>query len=214
MNAPTKKVRVFLADDHAVVREGLSRLIADTHDLELAGTASSSSEVIQAARGADWDAVVLDIGLPGAGGVEVLSQLKAMAPDLPVVIFTMHREDRFAVRLLKAGAAAFLTKTRAPGEVLEAIRKVARGGRYVPPTIGELLLDEKNTPSEKYEALTDREYQVFRLILDGKEPSHIAIELHLSPSTVSTHIRRIKQKLGVQSTSDIVRYGFRAGLVD
>lgn len=209
-----RRLRVFIADDHAVVRDGLARLMSDTSDLEVAGTASDSASVVKQARDADWDVVVLDIGLPGAGGVEVLSQLKAMAPQLPVIIFTMHPEDRFAVRLLKAGAAGYLCKTRSPSEVLEAVRRVAAGGRWVPPTIGELLLDDRASPTHKYETLTDREYQVFRMILDGKDPSHVAIELHLSPSTVSTHIRRIKQKLGAQSTADVIRYGFRAGLID
>lgn len=209
-----KRVRVFIADDHAVVREGLARLIDETDDLEVAGTASDSASVVKQARGAAWDVVVLDIGLPGAGGVEVLGQLKAMAPKLAVVIFTMHPEDRFAVRLMRAGAAGYLSKTRSPMEVLEAVRRVAAGGRYVPPTIGELLLDDRGAPAHRYETLTDREYQVFRMILDGKDPSSVAIELHLSPSTVSTHIRRIKQKLGAQSTADVIRYGFRAGLID
>ncbi len=208
-------IRVFVADDHAIVREGLGRLIEGTDGLVLVGSAATSSEVMTRARSqCDFDVIVLDIGLPGAGGVEVLGQLRAERPEVKVLIFTMHPEDRLAVRLLKAGARGFVNKARDPIEVIEAISKVAAGGRHVPPSVGELLLHDVTAPANRHDALTDRENQVFLLLVGGKDPSDIAIELHLSPSTVSTHIRRVKDKLGARSTADLVRYAFRVGLVD
>lgn len=207
-------IRVFLADDHAIVRSGLERLISDASDMNVVGTASSSDEVIARARAEVWDVLVLDIGLPPAGGIEVLSLLRLEKPSLAIIIFTMHPEDRLAVRLLRSGASGFINKSRPPTEVIDAIRKVSSGGRYVPPAVGELLLDGPASAGPKHETLTDREYQVFLLILEGRDPSDIAIALHLSPSTVSTHLRRIKEKLGTRTTADIIRYGFRTGLVE
>ena len=207
-------IRVFIADDHAIVRDGLVHMIEDAPDMTPVGTAGDSGEVVDRARVEEWDVLILDLSLPGAGGVEVLEQLRALKPKLPVVVFSMHPEERFAVRLLRAGAAGYVHKGRSPLEVLAAVRKVAAGGQYVTPTVGELLLAAGKRPPQSHETLSDREYQIFLLLLDGKQPSDIATELYLSPSTVSTHIRRVKEKLGAHSTAELVRYGLRAGLID
>jgi DNA-binding NarL/FixJ family response regulator len=207
-------IRVFVADDHAIVREGLVRLIEGAADMTPVGSAGDSDTVVQRARGEEWDVLVLDLSLPGAGGVEVFEQLRASKPTLPIVIFTMHPEDRYAVRLLRGGAAAYINKARPPTEVLEAIRKAAQGGRYVTQSVGELLLEGGGEGIQPHETLTDREYQIFLLLLEGKAPSDIAKQLFLSMSTVSTHIRRVKDKLGAESSADLVRYAFRAGLIE
>lgn len=206
-------IRVFIADDHAMIRDGLSRLIETTTDLILAGEADNGQDVIDQARDADWDVLVLDLSLPG-GGEATLQSLQVIRPQLPVILFSMHPEDQYAIRLLKSGAAGYLSKGRSSFELLQAIRTVAQGKKYLTPELAEKLLDGKSTEqAAPHELLTDREYQVFMLLLDGKQPNEIVAELHVSASTVSTHINKIKQKLNTPTIVDIVKYAYRVGIL-
>ena len=206
--------RVFIADDHAIMRSGLAQLIDSNDDMETVGTAEDSAGVLRASHQQEWDVLVLDLSLPGAGGLEVLQQLKASKPKLPIVVFSMHPENRYALRVLRAGAAAYINKGESPLELVAAIRKAAAGGRYITHSVGELLLDSSGNQGPPHESMTEREYQVFMAILGGKQPSEIAGILGLSNSTVSTHIRHIRDKLGVESLADIIRYGLQNDLIE
>lgn len=206
-------IRVFIADDHAIIREGLARIIHETDDIELAGQAEECERVLTLAPDADWDVLILDLSLPG-GGAETLQRLQYIRPQLPVIIFSMHPEDQYAIQLLKSGASAYLTKGRATEEMIAAIRTVARGERYVTQNIAAQLLFTNPTSGHKpHELLSARESQVFMLILDGKQPSDIVSELNISPSTVSTHIQNVKKKLGASSIVELVKYAYRSGIL-
>ncbi len=206
-------IKVFIADDHTMIRDGLIRLMETTTDLIFAGEADNGQEAMAQARNADWDVLLLDLSLPG-GGEATLQSIQSIRPDLPVIIYSMHPEDQYAIRLLKAGAAAYLSKGRSSTELLQAIRKVAQGKKYITHELAEKLLDGKETAAAApHELLTDREYQVFMLLLDGKQPNDIVAELHVSASTVSTHINKIKQKLNTPTIVDIVKYAYRSGIL-
>lgn len=209
-------IRVFLADDHAIVRHGLRQLIAAQPDMQLVGEASDGRQVLTAAGRASWDVLVLDLSLPRVNGTEVLRRLRVELPRLRVLVLSMYPESQYAARLLREGAAAYLSKTHAPEEVLAAVRAVARGWTYVSPTIAEELrtADDGAAPGEPpHASLSAREYQVFTLIFQGSRVTDIAAELDLSASTVSNHVARIKEKLGARSIAEIVNYAHRAGLV-
>lgn len=206
-------IRVFVADDHEMIRDGLARLLDASNDLELVGQAENGQDVVRQVKDADWDVLVLDLNLPG-GGEATLQSVQSIRPKLPVIIFSMHPEDQYALRLLKAGAMAYLTKGRPSSELLDAIRKVHQGKKYITHELAMKLLDGQN-PNDGFphENLSDREHQVFMLLLSGKQPSEIVAELHVSASTVSTHINKIKQKLGAPTVVDIVKYAYRVGLL-
>ena len=178
-------IRALIADDHAIVRQGLRQILQDTGDMEVTGEAASGPEALDRARGATYDVLVLDITLPGRSGFDVLKVLRVERPELPVLVLSMHPEEQFAIRLLKAGAAGYLNKETAPEELVKAIHKVVSGGRYVSPTLAERLAFEINASPEKlvHETLSDREFQVMRLIASGKSAKQIAADLGLSVKT-------------------------------
>ena len=214
MRSEANPIKVFIADDHAVIREGVARILEAAPDMHFAGQAESGHDVLELVRTADWDVLILDLSLPG-GGEATMQSLQAIRPALPVIIFSMHPEDQYAIRLLKAGASAYLTKGRAGKELLDAIRKVARGKRYITQELAEQLLEQRDSvEAPGHELLTDREHQVFMLLLDGKQPGEIVEELHVSASTVSTHIQNIKRKLNAPSVVALVKYAYRVGLLD
>ncbi len=202
-------IRVLVADDHAVVRRGVLQILADAPDIVVAGEASTGREVLQAVWKNNFDVLVLDIGMPDGGGLEVLKQLRTLKLDLQVLILSMYPEKQYAVRALKAGAAGYLTKESAPDELVTAIRKVAQGGKYVTRSLAEKLAAEvgREVEKEPHETLSDREYQVMRLLAAGKTVTEIAAELSLSAKTVSTYRARILKKLGLRNTAEIIRYG-------
>ncbi|HEV8540136.1 MAG TPA: response regulator transcription factor [Nitrospiraceae bacterium] len=204
-------IRVLIADDHAVVRQGLRHVLASEHDMEVSGEAANAQELFDLLRKKSWDAIVLDISLPGRSGLEVLKELKQKWPNLPVVIFTMHDEDHFGLRAMRAGAAGYLTKDRAPSELIKAIRKVVAGGRYVSPSLAEQLESQTGTNTEQslHQMLSDREFQVLRLLASGKTVTEVAQELTLSVKTVSTYRARILQKLGYRTTAELIQYAIR-----
>lgn len=207
-------IRVFIADDHAIVREGVKRLLENESDLVVVGEAETGAGVIERAKAEVWDVLLLDLTLPDLNGLEVLKQVKAVRPRSKVLVLTMQNEDQYALRILKAGADGYLTKGHPGGEILDAIRKIAAGGKYLTPRLAELLLSTRaDADREPHEMLTDREHDVLVMIGRGKTPSAVAHELGLSPSTVSTHISRIKTKLGLDSVGQLVQYAVRAGLV-
>ena len=217
-SAPTESdgVRVLIVDDHAIVREGLKRILADAPELRVAGEAASGTEAIRLVREGSWDVMLLDISLPGSNGLEVLRAVKEYAPKLPVLVLTMYPEDQYALRMLRAGAAGYLTKEGAPGQLVTAIRKVAGGGKYISPAVAEKLaweLERRKQPAT-HEDLSNREFEILRLIASGKTVSQIAQDLHLSVKTVSTYRMRLLTKLNMKSNAELTHYAIKGGLVD
>ncbi len=207
--------RVFLADDHPIVRHGLQQLLDNQLDLTVVGQAANGLDVLSEPHKESWDVLVLDLSLPGVSGVEVLRKLRAQHPKLKVVILSMYPEEQYATQMISEGASAYVSKSLPPEEFLSILRHVLRYGRYVSDAVP---LDCK--PKGKQEAkplhttLTAREYQVFTLIYQGKLVTEVAAVLAVSASTVSNHLARIKEKLAVHSVGEVVAYAHRAGLID
>jgi two-component system invasion response regulator UvrY len=208
MEAGTGAIRVLVADDHATVREGIRRFLADTPDLMAAREASTAAEVFEAVAAGDCDVVLLDISLPGRDGLDILKELKQRYPALPVLMFSVYAEEQYAVRALKTGAAGYVTKNSEPEVLMTALRKVARGGRYVSASLAErLALDlTTNTDRPLHATLANREYQVLLMLGEGKTVKEIANVLSLSVKTVSTYRTRILHKLHLHTTADLIRY--------
>jgi two-component system invasion response regulator UvrY len=208
-------IRVLLVDDHAILRRGLRALLSDAfHDASF-GEASNAEQALELVGKNAWDVALLDITLPGKGGMEILKEIKAARPRLPVLVLSAHPEDQFAVRALKAGAEGYMTKESAPEELVKAIHKILAGGRYVSPALAEKLAlsvrkDFRVTP---HETLSNREYEVMRRIASGKTVTEIAGELSLSVKTISTFRTRILEKLGVKNNAEITRYAIQNQLV-
>lgn len=209
-------IRVLVADDHAVVRRGIIQIMAEAPDIVVTGEAASGRQVLQAVRENDYDVAILDIAMPDGGGLEILKQLRSLKPVLQVLILSMYPEKQYAVRALRAGAAGYLTKESAPDELVAAIRCLARGGKYITRALGEMLAAElgSGTRPEPHTALSDREYQVMRGLAAGQTVSEIASELSLSVKTISTYRARILEKLGLETTAEIIRYALERGLVE
>ena len=209
-------LRVLIADDHAVVRQGLKQIVGGEPDMRVTGEASSATELLALARKEPCDVVVLDIHMPGISGLDALKELRHDRPQLPVLILSMHPEDQVAVRTLKMGASGYLTKESVPEELVKAIRKVVSGGRYISPTLAERLAYDVagGTDRPPHECLSSREHQVLCLIGAGKRVHDIAEELNLSVKTVSTYRTRILEKLQLKNTADLIAYTIRNGLVD
>lgn len=209
-------IRVLIADDHAVVRQGLKQILGEIPDMLVAGEATTGPEVLEQARALDWDVLVLDLTLPERSGFDVLLELRAEKPDRPVLVLSMHAEDQYARRLLKAGAAGYLTKESVPEELIQAIRKVVGGGLYISPALAEKLARELGAPSDRaaHETLSDREFQVLRLIATGKTVSQIAEALALSVKTVSTYRSRLLQKMNLRTNAELIHYALQHGLID
>jgi DNA-binding NarL/FixJ family response regulator len=209
-------IRALIADDHAVVRQGLKQILGDTPEMLVAGEATNGQEVLDKVRAEPWDVVVLDISMPDRSGLDILKQLRSERPKLPVLVLSMHSEDQYAVRVLKAGASGYLTKDSAPDELVKAIRKVVSGGRYVSSFLAEKLAFEIGTDSSRlpHETLSDREFQVLRLIAAGKSVTEIAAELYLSVKTVSTYRARMLEKMNLGTTAELIHYAMQNHLID
>ena len=207
-------MRVLIVDDHAILRRGLRSLLSDVFARAEFGEASNAEQALELGK-ERWDVALLDITLPGKSGLDLLKELKAARPRLPVLVLSVHPEDQFAIRALKAGAEGYMTKESAPEKLVEAIHKILAGGRYVSPTLAEKLAlsvrkDFTRTP---HETLSDREYEVMCRIASGKTVTEIAGELSLSVKTISTYRTRLLEKLGVKNSADITRYAIRNQLV-
>jgi DNA-binding NarL/FixJ family response regulator len=209
-------IKVLVADDHAVVRRGLRQILAETPDILVGGEAANGGDAMRLVRDERWDAVVLDINLGGANGLELLAEIKREKPLLPVLILTVYSEEQYALRAVRAGAAGFLTKESAPEKLIEALRKVASGGRYVTAEVAERLATFIASKHEgaPHEALSNREFQIVKLIASGKTVSQVASELGLSVKTVSTHRTRILQKMGMKTNAELTHYAVKNKLVE
>lgn len=209
-------IRIIIADDHAAIRRGVKDILADEADMEIGAEASTAQELLDLVRKQAWDAVVLDISLPGRSGLEVLSELKQERPSLPVLVHTMHSEDQFAVRALRAGAAGYLTKDSPPAELVKALRKIVAGGKYVGQSLAEKLAVNVDANSDRapHEALSDREFQVLRFLASGKTVSEIADELSLSVKTISTYRSRILDKMKMKNNAELMRYALQHKVVE
>ena len=211
-----EKIEVLLADDHAIIRDGLKQILADTDDLIVAGEAANGLEVMQQVRERDWGVLVLDISMPGRSGLELIHMIKEEKPELPILVLSMHHEEQYAVRALKAGAHGYLTKESDSDLLVAAIRRVARGGVYISDKVAEMMV-RGIRPGEKllpHNLLSDREYEVFNMLVKGRGLSEIGAELSLSVKTISTHKTRILQKMNLANTAELVRYAVAHGLAD
>jgi len=208
-------IKILIADDHAIVRAGLKQIVADTSDMVVAGEAVDGQEVLDKVRKEDWDLILLDISMPGRGGIDTLKELKVEKPKLPVLVLSMYPEEQYAIRALKAGASGYLTKESAPEELIEAIRKVSQGGKYISMSLAENLAFHVGTNSEKplHETLSNREYQVMLMIASGKTVKKIANDLSLSVKTISTHRVRALRKMGMKNNAEITYYAIKHELV-
>jgi two-component system invasion response regulator UvrY len=208
-------IRVLIADDHPIVRRGLLQIVADQPDMTVVAETGDGREALRLAANHPLDVIVLDMSMPGLSGLEVLNQLKRVHPRVPVLILSAHPEGELALRLIKAGAAGYLNKEIAPEELAGAIRRVAGGRKYVSPALAELLADSLQGGEGPPEAsLSDREYQVLRLIACGKTVSEIAGEIALSVQTISTYRARILEKMNMRTNAELVHYCIRNHLVD
>jgi DNA-binding NarL/FixJ family response regulator len=209
-------MRVLIADDHAVFRRGLKETIGEAFPKVTFGEAKSAVETLEGVRVQNWDIVILDISMPGKSGLDILADLRRLRPKVPILLLSMHPEEQYARRALKAGASGYLTKESVPEELQRAVRKIVAGGRYVSATLAEkLAYDLRNgVDVPVHELLSDREFQVLRMIASGKTVKQIADEIALSVKTVSTYRARILEKTGMRTTAELIRYAFQAQLVD
>lgn len=209
-------IRILIADDHAVVREGVKRIIGGLSDGVVTGEAASGSELLTRVRNERWDLILLDLTFPGGSGLDLLKQIKSEYPKLPILVLSMHPEENYAVRALRAGAAGYLTKESAPDQLVLAIHKVLAGGKYVSPTLAETLLFEigVNREGPLHRTLSDRELQVMCLIASGKTVKQISDELALSSKTISTYRTRVLEKMGLKNNAELTNYAIRNNLVE
>ena len=209
-------IKILIADDHAIVRQGLKQIVAESGDMVVAGEAANGQEALLLARKQQWDVVLLDLSMPGRGGMDTLRQLKAEYPALPVLILSIYPEEQYAIRAIKDGASGYLTKESAPEILLAAIRTAAQGRKYISPTLAEKLADylESDQQGPPHENLSDREYQVMILLASGKTVSEIGEQLVLSVKTISTNRTRLLRKMGMSSNAEVTYYAVKNGLVN
>jgi len=209
-------IKILIADDHAVVRKGLKQILAETSDIVAADEAKNGQEVLEKVRKSDYDIVMLDISMPGRSGIEILKQLKDEKPEVLVLVLSMHPEEQYAVRALRAGASGYLTKDSAPEELISALRIISQGRKYITTSLAEKLAFDLEIDTEKplHETLSDREYEVMCKIASGKTIKEIAEELFLSIKTISTYRSRILEKMGMKNNTQLVHYALKNRLLD
>jgi DNA-binding NarL/FixJ family response regulator len=209
-------IRIVVADDHTIVREGLKQLLSGAGDLAVVGEAQNGHEVLERARALDFDVLLLDMSMPGKSGIELIKQVRAEKPKLRVLVLSMHEEVQYAVRAIKAGASGYLTKESATAQLVSAIRKVASGSAFITESVAQQLalgaMPQSDGPP--HGALSDREFQVFRELVSGKTVSDIGAQLNLSVKTVSTHKARIMEKMNMNNSAELIRYAIHHRLVD
>ena len=204
-------IRILIADDHTLVREGLKQILAAAPDIEISAEAADGDAALASVRSGDFDLVLLDLSMPGLSGIDLIKRLKIEKPKLRILVLSMHGEQQYAARALKAGASGYLTKDSASARLLDAIRKIAAGGVHISETAAAQLAAGAVPGGDAplHTTLSDREYEVFRLLVAGRGPTEIADLLHLSVKTVSTHKSHLLQKMGMQSTAELVRYALK-----
>lgn len=211
-------IRIFIADDHAIIRKGLKQILSETSDMIAAEEAGNGAEALRKiyTNNYDYDVILLDISMPGLDGLEILRQVKRKKPHLPVLMLSVYPEEQYAIRSLRAGASGYLTKESAPHELIEAIRKISKGGKFVTATLAEKLIAELDIYVERptHEKLSDREYQVMCMSARGKTLKEIAHELSLSVQTVSTYKKRILEKMQMNSFAEVIRYAVQYRLIE
>ncbi len=208
-------IRVLVADDHAIVRRGLVQILSETSDMEVAGEAANGADVLAMVDAEPFDIVVLDINMPGMDGLDALKQLKSIKPELPVLVLSMHAEDEYAVRVLRAGAAGYMNKNSAPDELVKAVRVISSGGKHVSSEATESLLAHLDSggTGPLHASLSDREFQVLRLLSSGHTVGQIADQLSLSAKTISTYRARILEKMNMKNNAELTRYAIKNKLV-
>lgn len=208
-------LRILIADDHAIVRKGLKQILEETSDMAVTDEASTGQDTLEKIRKNEYDVVVLDISMPGKSGLDILREVKNEKPTLPILILSMHPEEQYAVRMLKGGAAGYLTKESAPEELVEAIRKVSLGRKYITHSLAEkLAFDlERNSDKKPHELLSNREFQVLCMIASGKTIKEIGQSLFLSVKTISTYRSRILEKLKLKNNVEITHYAIKNRLI-
>ena len=210
-------IRIVLADDHAIVREGLKRIVSDGKDLQVVGEAADGTQVMQRVRELDFDVLVLDLSMPGRSGMELIKLVKAEKPKLRILVLSMHQETQYAVRAIKSGASGYLTKESAPAQLEQALRKIAGGGAYISAEVAEQLALGAMPGAQEaapHGSLTDREFQVLQKLAAGESVTDIATSLSLSVKTVSTHKANLMAKLGLANQTELVRYAIKHGLIE
>ena len=209
-------IKVAIVDDHPLLREGVKKILESESDIEVIAQAENVSGLVSLTENTDLDLLILDISLPGRSGLDALAEIRKKRPQLPVLVLSMHPEDRYALRALKAGASGYVTKASAAEELLGAVRKVCSGGRYVSRAVAEMLAVDLARPFEKlpHENLSNREIQVLCMIAAGKAVTEIATEISLSVNTVNTYRARILGKLGMRSNAELIRYAIEHKLLD
>lgn len=209
-------IKILIADDHAIVREGLKQIISETLDMAVVAEASNGEDVLEKVSANKYDVVLLDISMPGRSGLDILRQLKIEKPKLPVMMLSVHPEEQYAVRALRAGASGYLTKESAPDELIAAIRKISQGRKYVSSSLAEKLAYELGIDVKKlrHEVLSDREFQVMCMFASGKTVKEIAAELSISIPTIRTYRIRILEKMKMKNIAEIIHYAVKQGLVD
>jgi len=208
-------LRILLADDHAIVRKGLRQLILDEYPSAHIGEVSDVENLITQVMKAEWDVVVCDISMPGRSGVEALQQIKHIKPEIPVLIMSMHSEDQYALRVMKAGASGYLSKETVHNDLIKAIQTIRLGRKFITPSVAEKLASafEANAQKKPHELLSDREFDVLKMLAEGKSVSQIAVQLSLSPTTVSTYRSRILEKMRMRTNADLTRYSIENNLI-
>jgi len=216
MSQDSATIKIMIADDHAVVRQGIEKMISKTEDMVIVAEAVNGIEILDKLKQAEVDVLLMDIEMPGKNGWDVLANLQQLQPDLPVIILSIFPEEHYGPRFIKAGARGYLNKASPPANILKAIRKVHQGGKYVSPELAERLIQEMGTPSEAqpHQTLSGREFQVFCLIAAGKKLKEIADELSVGITTISTHRARILEKMKMKNNAELIRYAVKHGLVD
>ena len=209
-------IRILIADDHAILREGLKQILSACSDIVVGGEACNGMEALSILREGEWNVLILDMSMPGRSGIELIRQIRSEHPKRPILILSMHKEDQYAVRTLKAGASGYLSKDSASSQLVAAIRKVACGGIFINPDMAEKLALSLRPESDAlpHTLLSDREYQVFLLLTQGMSNSEIAENLKLSIKTASTHKTHIMQKMNAQNLVTLIKYAIRHGLID
>lgn len=209
-------IRILIADDHSIVREGLKQIIADTPDMIVAGEAENGHELILKLETGKYDVAVVDISMPDSHILDLLKHIRQIQPRLPVLILSMHPEDQYGVRVMKAGAAGYLTKESAPTELITALRTVSAGKKYISATLAEKLIFalKNNHAKAPHETLSDREFQVFTMLAEGRPAKEIAAELYLSEKTISTYRSRILSKMQLKNNSELIQYAVKNELIN